>query len=89
MSEITQSQPIDLTVDNKDMDEVNNNTNDTKIVGIAGVPEEHVREYKKNYKAHEVGISHDEMVKVYSNWAKNYDQVSRFKPYEVCISLMQ
>lgn len=76
MSDITQLQPIDLTVENKDIDDVNNNANGTKIVGIGGVPEEDVQEYKNNYKAHEVGISHDEMVKVYSNWAKNYDQVN-------------
>lgn len=45
------------------------------VEGFDGVQDTDAKEYLNNYQAHKTGISHQEMVDVYSNWASNYDQV--------------
>jgi len=45
------------------------------IEGFSNVTEQDAKEYLNNYKAHKRGISFHEMVKVYTDWAKSYDQV--------------
>ncbi|CAL8080984.1 unnamed protein product [Orchesella dallaii] len=44
------------------------------IEGIVGVSEEDKRQYENNYKAHKSGITLDEVVNVYTNWAGDYDK---------------
>ncbi|CAG7721033.1 unnamed protein product [Allacma fusca] len=44
-----------------------------KIEGIENVQETDSGAYLANYRAHKKGISHEEMVKAYSDWANNYD----------------
>lgn len=53
---------------------------DGKVVGIDNVNERDASSYMANYKAHKPGISHEEMIKAYTEWADNYDKV-RLIPY--------
>lgn len=46
-----------------------------QIEGFDGVQNTDAKEYLNNYKAHKTGISHEEMVQVYTQWAANYDKV--------------
>ncbi|ODM99001.1 Williams-Beuren syndrome chromosomal region 27 protein [Orchesella cincta] len=50
------------------------NNNSSTMEGIVGVPVEDKKQYENNYNAHKAGISHDEMVQVYTQWAGNYDK---------------
>lgn len=45
------------------------------VEGFDGIQNQDAQQYLNNYKAHKTGISHDEMVQVYSNWAEDYDKV--------------
>jgi hypothetical protein len=45
------------------------------VEGFANIQERDTAQYLNNYKAHRTGISHEEMVQVYTDWANNYDQV--------------
>jgi len=49
------------------------NNPSTSVVGIDGVAVEDKAQYENNYRAHKMGITHDEMVNVYSEWAGHYD----------------
>jgi len=44
------------------------------IEGFENVNQKDALGYLSNYKAHKTGISHEEMVEVYTEWADNYDQ---------------
>ncbi|OXA44641.1 Williams-Beuren syndrome chromosomal region 27 protein [Folsomia candida] len=44
------------------------------VVGFENVPENDAAEYLNNYKTHTPGITHDEMVRAYTEWATNYDK---------------
>jgi len=44
------------------------------VEGFENVNETDAKEYLNNYKAHKTGISHEEMVGVYTEWAEKYDQ---------------
>jgi len=44
------------------------------VIGIDNVDESDTSSYMANYKAHKPGISQQEMIKAYSDWADNYDQ---------------
>lgn len=46
-----------------------------KVVGFENVGEEDSTQYLNNYKAHRTGITHEEMVSVYTEWANHYDEV--------------
>lgn len=46
------------------------------VEGLTGVQEKDALAYMNNYKAHKPGISHEEMVHAYSDWASTYDQVN-------------
>ncbi|XP_037029403.1 uncharacterized protein LOC119069455 [Bradysia coprophila] len=52
----------------------NNGVSGVQMEGFAYVAEQDSGAYKANYKAHKKGISHDEMVVAYSEWANNYDE---------------
>jgi len=49
-------------------------TNGKSVEGISNVKPEDATMYLNNYKAHKTGITHEEMVRVYTEWANNYDQ---------------
>jgi SAM-dependent methyltransferase len=53
--------------------ELNNNGEKKVPEGFVNVAEQDSSAYMANYRAHKTGISHDEMVKAYSDWADNYD----------------
>jgi len=44
------------------------------IEGFTNVNEQDATQYLNNYKAHKKGISHEEMIRVYTDWADNYDK---------------
>jgi len=44
------------------------------VEGFENVDQTDAKEYLNNYKAHKTGISHDEMVQVYTKWATDYDK---------------
>ena len=46
------------------------------IAGFQNVQAEDSSAYLNNYKAHSKGISHEEMVQAYTEWADRYDDVS-------------
>lgn len=45
------------------------------IEGFVNVADQDSKAYLRNYKTHQTGISHEEMIKAYSEWANNYDEV--------------
>ena len=57
------------------------------VIGIDNVDESDTSSYMANYKAHKPGISQQEMVKAYSDWADNYDQVRNYILHFNCIQL--
>jgi len=46
------------------------------VLGIENVRDTHAAPYMANFKAHKPGISHEEMVEAYDEWANNYDRVT-------------
>jgi len=44
-----------------------------KVEGFENVQEDDSGAYLANYRAHKKGISHQEMINAYSDWANNYD----------------
>jgi len=53
--------------------------------GFVNVAEQDSSAYLANYRAHKTGISYDEMVQSYSDWANNYDAVSTYQYYVINI----
>ena len=51
-------------------------TNGGTVAGFQNVQPEDSTAYLNNYKAHSKGISHEEMVQAYTEWADRYDDVS-------------
>jgi len=51
-----------------------NGHEDEPVVGISNVNESDTSSYMANYKAHKPGISQEEMIKAYTEWADNYDK---------------
>jgi len=66
---------ISPTVNGHSEKKVNNGTPADAVVGFTNVKQDDAQQYLNNYKAHRTGISHEEMVKVYTEWANNYDEV--------------
>lgn len=59
------------------------------VVGFENVPENDAAEYLNNYKTHTPGITHDEMVRAYTEWATNYDKVifkTLIMSHNLCVS---
>jgi hypothetical protein len=52
-----------------------NGTAVPSVVGFTNVSKDDAQQYLNNYKAHRTGITHEEMVRVYTEWANNYDKV--------------
>jgi len=49
------------------------NKKSVAVEGIDNVKPEDATMYLNNYKAHKTGITHEEMIRVYTEWANNYD----------------
>jgi len=52
---------------------VSNGHEETTVLGMENVEESDTSSYKANFKAHKPGISHQEMIQAYTEWANNYD----------------